>query len=146
MPRSRTLRPLAVAFWIVTVSPSRAVSSWITTVSAPAGITPPVKMRAAWPAFDLAVERMTGGDFADQRERDRALRHVGGAHGIAVHGRDRGRRLRAQRIHVFGEHAAERIVERNRLRRQRTRVGQHPSQGFGDRHQRTVHSVKSSAR
>ena len=96
--------------------------------------------------FHFAVERMAGGDFADQLQLDRRLRHVGGAHRIAVHGGDRVGRLRAQRGEVLGEHAAERVVERNRLRRQRVRVGQHALQSLGDRHQRAAHSVKSSAR
>ena len=34
---------------IATLSPSRLVTSWITTVSVPDGITAPVKMRAASP-------------------------------------------------------------------------------------------------
>ena len=96
--------------------------------------------------FHFAFEGMAGGDFADELQFDRRLRHVGCAHRITVHGGDRIGRLRAQRYEVLGEHAAERLVERNRLRRQRVRVGQHAPQGFGDRHQRTIHSVKSSAR
>ncbi len=42
--------PLPAAAVTTTMSPSRAVFSWITIVSAPGGSTPPVKMRAASPA------------------------------------------------------------------------------------------------
>ena len=120
------------------VSPSRAVFSWMTTVSAPSGMTPPVKMRAASPAPTRPVERMAGRDLADHLERRRRAGDVGGAHRIAVHGGDGGRRLGAQRGEIVGEHAAMRVVERHAFARQRRGVGQHARQRFGDRHSRAM--------
>ena len=131
---------------MVTVSPSRAVSSWITTVSAACRHHAAGEDARRMARLHFAFEGMAGGDFADQLQLDRRLRYVGGAHRIAVHGRNRGRGLSAQSGQVLGEHATERVVERNRLRRQRARIGKHALQGFGDRHQRTIYSVKSSAR
>ena len=136
MPRRGHCGPWRSGLSMMTLSPSRLVISWITTVSAPAGTTPPVKMRAASPGSDLAVEGMAGGDLADHRQRRRRLRDIGGAHGIAVHGGDGGRRLRAQRRQILGQHAAERLVERRPLGRQRLGAREHARQGFGDRHQR----------
>ena len=106
-------RPAALAFCTTTVSPSRAVCSWITTVSAPGGTTPPVKMRAASPAPTGEIERMAGRDLADQSEPRRRGGDVGGAHRVAVHGGDRGGRLGAQRREIGGEHAAVRLRERD---------------------------------
>ena len=48
----------------------------------------------------LALERMAGRDLARDLERHRHARHIGGAHRIAVHGGEIGRRLRAQRRDV----------------------------------------------
>ncbi len=84
---------------------------------------------------DRAVERMACRDFADQRQRHRRLRDIFGAHRVAVHRRDRVRRLRAQGGHVGGQHTAARFVQGDILRRQRRRIGQHAGESFGNRHQ-----------
>ena len=49
-PRGRTLVPSGAATAIRTTAPSRDVSSWRTTVSAPAGMGAPVMIRIAVPA------------------------------------------------------------------------------------------------
>ena len=59
MPARRMCRPVPAASLMTTMSPSRAVSSWMTIASAPSGITPPVKMRTASPACSDA--RRTAG-------------------------------------------------------------------------------------
>ena len=55
---------------------------------------------------DLAVEWLARRDLADHPETGGRPRHIGGAHRIAIHGRDVGRRLGAQRREVGGEHPA----------------------------------------
>ena len=55
---------------------------------------------------DLAIERPPRRDLADDGETRRRRRHIGGAHRIAVHGGDIGRRLGAQRREIGREHAA----------------------------------------
>ncbi len=77
--------------------------------------TPPVKMRTASPAPTRARERMAGRDLADQPQPRRHARDVGGAHRVAVHRRDVGRRLRAQR-------ARDRRRARGHRRRRAARV------------------------
>ena len=79
---------------------------------------------------------MAGRNFANDFERSGRRRNIAGAHRIAVHGGDCGWRLRAQRGHVFGEHAAARI---DRAAQFRTGSGlaleQDEPKRFGDRHQ-----------
>ena len=77
---------------------------------------------------------MAGRNLTYNFKCDGRLCHIARAYGIAVHGGHRGRRLGAQCNHVFGEYAAERLVEGHNLGWQRSRVGQHPLQCFGDRH------------
>src|ERR1700752_3840521 len=48
-PATRTFLPRGAGIFTTTISPSRPVFSWITTVSLPGGHTPPVKIRAAAP-------------------------------------------------------------------------------------------------
>ena len=76
---------------------SASAFSWITIASAPAGTAPPVKMRTASPGPTATVQIAARRGLADDAERPADLRGVGGAHGIAVHGRDRHRRLVAPR-------------------------------------------------
>ena len=59
-PLGRTKRPGAAASRMVTASPSRRASSWMTIASAPSGIGAPVKMRTASPAADDAREAAPG--------------------------------------------------------------------------------------
>ncbi len=53
-PPGRTWRPRSTGASTVTTAPWRRVFSWMTTLSAPWGRGPPVKMRTAWPAFSAA--------------------------------------------------------------------------------------------
>ena len=116
-PATRTLRPRGAGRSTTIVSPSRDVFSWITTVSVPAGSTPPVKMRAASPG-SIAARRTAG------RPRPRRAsvsvagrcRHILGAHRVAIHGGDILRRLRAAAPRGLGEHAALGFCERQRAR------------------------------
>ena len=119
-----------------TVSPSRVVFSWITMVSAPGGTHAAGEDARRFAGADRALERMPGGDFADELEPRRRGRDIGGAHRIAVHGGDVGRRLRAQRREVGGEHAAVRVRERRGFGRQRLGVREHARERLRDRHQR----------
>ena len=84
---------------------------------------------------DLAVERMAGGDLADQLQLDGSLRDISGAHGIAVHGGHSGGRLGAKRLQILGEDAAERVVEAGRFRGQRHGICQYTGERFSDRKQ-----------
>ena len=119
----------------MTVSPSRAVFSWITTVSVPGGSTPPVKMRAASPAPTAPPNGPPGRDLADELQAHGRCGDVRGAHRVAVHGGNIGRRLRAQRREIRGEHAAVRPsasgtrLGRQRLARLRARARAPPRPG-----------------
>jgi hypothetical protein len=101
-------------------------------VSAPGGTTPPVKIRAASPA---RTSPANGRDLADELQRGRHLRHIGGAHRIAVHRRHVGRRLGAQRRHVSGEHAAFGFDEGCVLARQRLDAIEHAGERVSDQQQ-----------
>ena len=83
-----------------------------------------------------AVEGMPGRDLADELEPRRHAGDIGCAHRIAVHRRDVGRRLRAQRVDVGGQHAAVRFGERRGLHGERLGPGEHAGERFGNRHQR----------
>ena len=96
---------------------SSLARSCITTVSAPAGITPPVKMRTHWPGADRRRVRLAGERLADARERRLAVRReVGEAHRLAVHRRVVVAGHVDRRDHVLGEHAAERRADVARAR------------------------------
>ena len=77
------------------------VSSTITTASAPAGIGAPVAISLHVPGVDGLRRHLAGEDLLDAAQRRRRVARgaggVGGAHGVAVHGRARERR------HVGGE-------------------------------------------
>ena len=75
----------------------RRAFSWMRMVSAPSGTGAPVKMRTASPAPTVPAKRRAGRRLADDRKPSPAGRDVGGAHGVAVHGRGGEGRLRAQR-------------------------------------------------
>jgi hypothetical protein len=62
---------------------------------------------------DRAAKWMSGCNFADELELDRRLGHVNRAHRVAVHRRNVGRRLGAQRRDIGGEQAAVRLRERH---------------------------------
>ena len=71
---------------------------------------PPVKMRTASPGPTCPPNAAAGRRLADQREVGRCrVGQIRGAHRIAVHRRDRDRRLVARRVQIVGEHAAERL-------------------------------------
>jgi hypothetical protein len=106
-PRRRIHSPGCGTWFTVTASPSGAHSSCITTASAPAGSGAPVKMRAAvpgasvWPTLPAGMRCATAAPLCRRR-------HIGAAHGVAVH------RGVVQRRHVDGGTQAG---------------GQHPSGG-----------------
>ena len=110
---------------MVTPPATSLARSCITTVSAPSGITPPVKMRTRFARRERAVERL-----ARRTNRRRAAasrlavaRQVGEAHGPAVH---RGIVVAGhveRRDHVLGEHAAERCAHVHALGRRDGRRG-----------------------
>ena len=109
-PRGRTLVPSGVATSMSTVAPSRDVSSWRTTVSAPSGIGAPVMIRIAVPATCACGHRprprFPDDGKADRRAR-RRLRDVARAHRVSVH---RG------------------VVEPGEIGPRRDRLGEDPSQ------------------
>ena len=73
---------------------------------------------------------------SDNSQFRRNARHVGGAHGIAVHGRDGERRLSAARDDILGEHPAGRSGERHMLRAERLQRRQEAVARFLDRNHR----------
>ena len=104
-----------------TVAPSRDVSSWRTTVSAPSGIGAPVMIRIAVPAT-CALGHRPGARFADDREADRRrrrrVRDVARAHRVSVHrGVVEAWKIGSRRDRL-GEDPSERLVEADRLRRE----------------------------
>ena len=135
MPAGRTCRPGRAASVMVTPSPSATVSSWITTASAPSGITPPVKIRTASPAPIALVERPAGRDLADHLETRSGGRRIRRAHRIAVHRRHRLRRLGAQRRNVARQHAVKGRVQRDHFLGQRLGARENGCKRLGNRHQ-----------
>ena len=93
---------------------------------------------------DRGIERPAGGDLADDFQAGRRSCDIGGAHGIAVHGRDIGGRLGAARFEIVGENAATGLVDRHFVRRQRRGVRQHLIERLGNGNQR--HLIYSRAR
>jgi len=81
---------------------------------------------------DLGCERPTGRDFTDYAQVDWGGHDVRRARRIAIHCRQVGRRLGPQRLEIGGEHAAERIIERDSFRRERRGVRQHVIERFGN--------------
>jgi hypothetical protein len=63
---------------------------------------------------------------ADKVEPAAGRVEVGRAHGIAVHGGDRGRRLVAAGLDVLCQHAAQRPVERHPFGRHQAEALEHP--------------------
>ncbi len=63
-------------------------------------------MRTASPRPDLLGIAMPGRAGADESQQCRHLRHVGGAHGVAVHGRSRKGGLGAKRGEIGRQGAA----------------------------------------
>jgi hypothetical protein len=88
---------------------------------------------------DLSVVGAAGRRLSDDAQTGRDLRDVVGAHRIAVHGGDGGRRLGDAGGDVVGEDAAERAQEPNLLAAERMKGGDDARAGFGDRqHQRAL--------
>jgi hypothetical protein len=81
---------------------------------------------------DRKRKRPAGGDFADNLQAHRRIGDIGGTHGVAVHCRHVGRRLRAPRLERVGEDAVMRLVERRLFGRQRRRVLQHAFERVSD--------------
>ena len=82
---------------------------------------------------DMAAEPGPGRHLGDDAQFDRDLAEIVGAHRIAVHRRDRERRLGAARGDILGEHPAEPVGERDLLGRQGFDQGQQARQRFFDR-------------
>ena len=89
-------------------------------------------MRAASPAPTAPANGRPAATSPITLQRAGALRHVGGAHRIAVHGGDVVRRLGAPRREVRGEHAAFGFGERHVLARQRLDAIEHAGERVGD--------------
>ena len=110
------------------------------TVSAPAGIGAPVKMRIASPATERTGRGASGGDAVDDRE-PRVARggEIGMAHGIAVDRRIVERRQVDRRDDIARDHAAARGGERHALGlgHRRDALGDQPLH-LGDRQQRAA--------
>ncbi len=135
-PAGRMCRP-GIAASVMATSPSAGtVSSWMTTASAPCGMTPPGKNPHRLAGADVAFERPAGGDLADYREPRAGMRGVDRAHRIAVHRRHRLRRLGAQGRDVAREHAVVGRIECGRFLRQRLGARKNRRQCLVNRHQR----------
>ena len=106
-PRCRTLVPGFTATWMTTVPSRSSVSSTRTTVSAPAGITEPVKIFAAVPGSTGTSSSVPAGALPITRSRTGAVADVGAADGEAVHGGVRRRRHGTRRDDVLGGDAPE---------------------------------------
>ena len=117
-------------------SPSRVVSSWITTASAPGGTTPPVKILHRLAGADRAAKRPSGRDFADHLEL-RAEHSVSRTHGVTVHRRHRVRRLRQPRCDVARQHASAGLIQRHLFFGQSCGAVEHGAPGIAHRHQRS---------
>ena len=105
----------------------RRAFSWMRIVSAPSGTGAPVKMRTASPLPTVPANGVAGRRFADDRQACAARRRSRGAHRVAVHRRGGEGRLRAQRLHRLGQHAAGRPRPAPRSRRRRPGVGEQPA-------------------
>ena len=81
---------------------------------------------------DLPAEPGPGRHLGDDAQLDRDFDQILGAHGVAVHRRDREGRLGAARRDVLGEHAAEPVDQRNLLGRQRRERFEQTRQRFFD--------------
>ena len=79
--------------------PSGSVSSTGTIASAPSGTCAPVMMRTVVPGSSGDGRAGHCSDLAHDRQRDRGIRHVGGADREAVHLRVAERRERDRRLH-----------------------------------------------
>ncbi len=145
-PAKRICRPFEEAVCTTTVSPSRVVFSWITMVSAPGGITPPVKIRAASPGPTVPSNGCPARDDADELQLRRCVRrsHVDRTDRIAVHRRNIRRWLGPPRGKVGGEHAAVGVAERRRLGGQGRHAVEDQPQRFRNRHQRRRHNLTPS--
>ena len=122
----------------MTASPSARTSSCMNTVSAPAGIGAPVKMRMAWPApIGFAVGAAGGQPSADREPGLGFGREIAVPHRIAIDGRIVERRQIDRRDDVAGEHAPARRRERHAfgLGHRLHALGDHPLH-VGDRQQR----------
>ena len=62
---------------------------------------------------DGAGKRPSGGDLADDFQAHRGVRHIAGAHGVAVHGGDVGRRLGAAGFQRINQDAASGLGKRD---------------------------------
>ena len=103
--------------------PSVRTFSWMAIVSAPSGTGAPVKMRTASPGPTAPANSLSGRRHAGHRQPRRHLRHVRGAHRIAVHGRSREGRLRPQRLQAAPASTRPgRLRQRHGLRCQRLGV------------------------
>ena len=134
-PARRTFSPSSGATRIATRSPSRSVSSWRTTLSAPGGSGAPVRIRAARAARERRHVRGAGGHLERHRQPDRrarrGLRTVRRAHRIAVHRRVVGGRQHAVGVHRLREHAPENVPERHRLGAEHRGFGEHARERLG---------------
>ncbi len=81
---------------------------------------------------DGAGERMSRGRLADHGQGCRQRAHVGGTHGVAVHGGGIERRLRHERGQRLGQRAPARRLDGDRLGRQRLDAVENTAQGFFD--------------
>ena len=84
-------------------------------------------------ASEHTVERSAGRHGADDAELCRYVRNVVGAHGISVHRRKIGGRLRSPRNRFLGENAARRLRQRNHFGLRRRKRRQNPRPRFLDR-------------
>ena len=82
--------------------------------------------------FQSAVERPAGWGGAHHAQ-PRALRRVGRAQGVPVHGGHIGRRLRQARGHVGSQHTAPSFGQSHRLVPDRLHTRQNAAAGFLDR-------------
>jgi hypothetical protein len=113
--------------------PATSVSSWMTIASAPSGHRRAGEDAHGLALFDRAVEAAAGGGLADLLEGRRHRSHVFGPHGIAVHRRDRDRRLGHARSDVLGEYAAERVGDAHVFGGEARHAAQHLRLRLGDR-------------
>ena len=117
----------------------------MTIVSVPAGNGAPVKMRAASPAPTCPPNPAPAGTSATMRSSRRDRRDILGADGIAIHRRNRKRRLRPARGDILGENAAEPVGNRNLLGRQRFERRKQARQRFFDRNHGSASQVSRLA-
>ena len=105
-PARRRFAPRLSPAGRTTASPAAPTSSCMNTVSRPAGIGAPVKMRTAPRAGTRTLERGAGRDPPDDRQHGLAARgEVGEAHRVAVDGGVVEGRQVERRGDVLGQHA-----------------------------------------